>query len=853
MSIAHDKTHGSPSSKAPSDLNKPLPSPPAGVAGGSSPLKSPRCLLDASEQPLKRSSPGKLEEDWPALAPERPAASKGDSSVNIEQVERYPKRPDGTYIKDSDAGEKKATIVSARRVQRKKVSSGIVSEDSASIIQGDVKASASMLNVVGAVDPAQGPAQKKFGVEEPCQIHTSSLRAERAAASVSYSHKRHGRADPIATDWAYKQPTQRTSRANIGPPANFVGGRRRSAPRRPDSRGSNQGIQNISPPASSVPVEPSTETVFQDIARGTARRRSSIPILRAQAAQSSSGTRASKTISDGTNTTINVFEDTASTLDTIQGSPTQDYHTKRLSMTSPTYGPVLRISRSAEDVIMGAGSDKENEIKEENQKNPATKAVLTSTNRAYPAYNNRSISTRRFATTAAGPGELNIRSTNVESLQPSNIPNCIRPHSEEVIKPKLLEDPFLDQPIKSGSEAAAADDGADPFKSTVDEVGADAPRETIPVASLTEGEALESSNMEWISPVAREARTISMESIKPVPKHYSPPVPPKKNEDSRDTAIKEKSPEISKCADASSTLKVSDDLTQCILSNVSRASEAELAPEKHKSPLTAQMEDKNSAGSTQFPPRSSSRTVHYTLGSLDPERPELKSPTHQTELGHRKVTERETLRPYAVDGGTIKVEMKGRPRPRESTALESTKSSNSISKGVISNIRGLFHKRSAIETDAAITPKPMKKPKKAADKTPTSNVHLAHRPTASSTKRSREQSPFPRVTHMTSPAYKSPAPSQVSSSTTLAMHILESARNERSSPKKERLLELGKIMVDTITQARDAERAMEEAKHATRKAEFAYAQCTKSVGDVARCVVSLRNELVTGHLNSVGR
>ncbi|KAL8876749.1 MAG: hypothetical protein Q9192_008807, partial [Flavoplaca navasiana] len=58
--------------------------------------------------------------------------------------------------------------------------------------------------------------------------------------------------------------------------------------------------------------------------------------------------------------------------------------------------------------------------------------------------------------------------------------------------------------------------------------------------------------------------------------------------------------------------------------------------------------------------------------------------------------------------------------------------------------------------------------------------------------------------------------------------ILESARKESSSPKKERLLSLGKIMVDSITQARDAEKAMEEAKQAARKAEVAYALCKKS-------------------------
>lgn len=68
------------------------------------------------------------------------------------------------------------------------------------------------------------------------------------------------------------------------------------------------------------------------------------------------------------------------------------------------------------------------------------------------------------------------------------------------------------------------------------------------------------------------------------------------------------------------------------------------------------------------------------------------------------------------------------------------------------------------------------------------------------------------------------------------MQLLESARNERSSPKKERLLEMGKIMVDAITQARDAERAMEEAKQAARKAEVSAMACRKTLGEVERVV-----------------
>ena len=51
-------------------------------------------------------------------------------------------------------------------------------------------------------------------------------------------------------------------------------------------------------------------------------------------------------------------------------------------------------------------------------------------------------------------------------------------------------------------------------------------------------------------------------------------------------------------------------------------------------------------------------------------------------------------------------------------------------------------------------------------------------------------------------------------------------------------------MVDAITQARDAEKAMEEAKQASRKAEVASVLCKRSLGEVERVVKGFRNEMV---------
>ena len=79
-----------------------------------------------------------------------------------------------------------------------------------------------------------------------------------------------------------------------------------------------------------------------------------------------------------------------------------------------------------------------------------------------------------------------------------------------------------------------------------------------------------------------------------------------------------------------------------------------------------------------------------------------------------------------------------------------------------------------------------------------------------------------------------PSSGQILDTTSLTMQILESAKKETHSGKKERLLEMGKIMVNIITHARDAEKAMEQASLAARKAEMAYMLTNRTVLDVAR-------------------
>ena len=99
---------------------------------------------------------------------------------------------------------------------------------------------------------------------------------------------------------------------------------------------------------------------------------------------------------------------------------------------------------------------------------------------------------------------------------------------------------------------------------------------------------------------------------------------------------------------------------------------------------------------------------------------------------------------------------------------------------------------------------------------------------------------FGRRAGFNSPGIGSPSPSEVAQTTSLAMDILNSAREEEHSPTKERLLEMGKVMVDAITHARDAEKAMEQAKMAADKAEMAYMLTKQSVLDVGSLIQEWR-------------
>ena len=273
----------------------------------------------------------------------------------------------------------------------------------------------------------------------------------------------------------------------------------------------------------------------------------------------------------------------------------------------------------------------------------------------------------------------------------------------------------------------------------------------------------------------------------------------------------------------------------------------------------------NAAGSGHsgsLPPRSSSRTTHPDFVG---KKHSPTSPLGNKENVLKEFTDRQnrlgSLRGHATSQIDYQDTGLKHDSTRNSVARESNKSQSSVSKSMLHNIKGLFHKRSTDETKS-LTKNGKKNKQKASVNSngspfpPISDVHPVHRPTLSSTRRSKangiasktslqELSTFAPLT----PSFNSPAPSELAKTTTMAMQLLDSARKEQSSPKKERLLELGKILVDSITQAREAEKALEEAKHAARKAEVSYELCKRSVHDVKKVVDEWRDEMAKGGLH----
>ena len=556
---------------------------------------------------------------------------------------------------------------------------------------------------------------------------------------------------------------------------------------------------------------------------------------------------ASSTQKQGRETLLRVKKSEESPiLECVDESPRASYQIKRLSMTSPEYGPTLRISSSAERLIMGKDTDKEiQEDLKQKQSKDLRRTVITKELRKTATdieLNSRSrMHHERPHMSGSLPqsrSRIYIMDDDVEQKEgesaatrhalPTNNLDLEFP-GRKTTEPLRNEDPFFDARSQISHNGSAI---VETYPTTIASVGVGARVET----PMDVQNIIPMEEASWMSPIAKKISSTRLSDAMPVNPAYLP------------TSMLE---HVRKSAQTESL----DDLTH-------------MAPKELLSAPEHYNQDRPSTSPGDFPPRSSSRVQarDYTVNALtNSNSPALPTDTgkclsndfraRQNRLGKASGCGSKQL--DFTDLNAMHDSVTRGSIARESITRESSKSQESYPKGVISNIRGLFHKRSVDAPGLKPSVKATKNGKgrisinsNGSPFPPMSEVHPIHRPTFASKSKSRaamaidKKSPFrshesPNCNDTTSdatPAFQSPVPTEISTISALAVQVLDSARLETSSPTRERLLEIGKALVDTVTQAREAEKAMTEAKLAATRAEMSHLRCQESVKDVAKCV-----------------
>jgi len=539
-------------------------------------------------------------------------------------------------------------------------------------------------------------------------------------------------------------------------------------------------------------------------------------------------------------------------LEAIEESPQHAYQLKRLSLNTSGFGPTLRISPHAKRFIMGPeledvkqplnkkkSRERERAMVKDDLSAREGKVKPTSEKKA-PERPSSSQGLPRLGP-RGGLIDPKVREKKVKSADLS-IPSPKGDIQQDFVKPML--EPF-GNPKHNSSQALSTASFNDPFFDAPEEPRRGFPEAKTP-AQVDSQRQPPIDETTWISSLKNKPSDSDEDKVLVLDEH----LPASLRLQFEDDLKIETKPSVE--GDPFKDANVRGD-TSHEESKSSKDANAKTTPRTPERNLVKNM---NVSSTGTHPPRSSSRTPHpdypgdkndkcspLATGARDkgpPTPPKTTPPkdflTIKNNLGSSR------------GHGSTQIDFNKLVSNRDSASRDSYKSQGSMSKTMFSSVRGLFHKRSSEN-------EPFKSSKKNRSKVaiqangspfpPISEVHPIHRPTLSSMARSNAGTPRPNLNAMApaTPSFASPIPSEVSTTTTLAMQILESARHERSSPKKERLLELGKIMVDAITQARDAEKAMEEAKQAARKAEVSYVMCKKSLGEVERCVKEWQSEV----------
>lgn len=563
-------------------------------------------------------------------------------------------------------------------------------------------------------------------------------------------------------------------------------------------------------------------------------------------------------------------------LEAIEESPQRAYKLKRLSSASPEFGPTLKISPSAERLIMGPGVDRE--------KNPLCKkkgkeldhAMMKMDQKDRPSSSQGlSRSESRVGLINANIREKKVKSADLDRLSPA-IENLLNGSHKLTVQPNhesrdpsargssvstSFNDPFFDA---SSQLQVSPEKGNDVEGQELNVTGEGSGIR--PLGGNAAGSSSKVLVTDGIPPNHSQIMVGTQSDLKLSDGGSSPfdnttvvakDLPDEPSDGLRTNDIHTKngfqtdymlSDEANPFQD---TYNAAKDVTK------EPKDESDSTSIIHLPSTAEQHTPKNTSNSGSHPPRSSSRMVHpdFTTAKNSPVSPlsaDDRPPTPLKDTPQdfaRRQNNLGSLRGH----GTSQLDLSSHASKRDSTARESNKSQTSASKGSLSIFRGLFHKRSS-ENEAFRSAKKTKSKTTTTNSSsgspfpPMSEVHPIHRPTLASLARSAANTPRPTTTgtRPTTPAtlsLVSPLAAETSTSTHLAMELLDLSRKERSSPKKENLLQLGSILVEGITQARNAEKAMEEAKQAARRAEVAHALCKKSLKEVTMCVQAWRDGL----------
>lgn len=769
---------------------KPLPSPPVARAGTTSPIRAGRSLLDASEKPLRRSPPGMphRQEEWPTLSPHKSVTPK-----------KYD--PQETLL-----GSSFATSVKLGQVERFPIS-GAISHPK---------------------PESDGYAISRVASSES-QIPSASLASGRPAAPVHL--------------------VPESSIAPINPVnANAADLRRSSIPvsyHSGSSTMSQRGTQQTKPIGADITHVKSSENA-----------RNECSILKNRTANHTSQKLVNLAVDiphngevDGTSEGIKTVKP-LSGLEAIEESPKPNFEVRRLSVASSEIGPTLKISKSAENVIMGTKSHDENHPGSTRRRNSRRLSVEKDFHQqdmlllpGETSFQQQQLQNVNAMTDVSnklvGPSSLGFSQKSSRVNRVDNDNNDEKIKTEDVSyslstnhlrqRPKMpalqkadifsADDPFFDRPRNgrgnncSSASAAQSSVPKDPKKgiSVEDEHG---------VSPLL-GRNVASSDNQAKGKTAQRGVTTQAQI------HNDPGM------SSSDTWNIETPREVPDPAGSKATIIRNDNATENFPTTPAPA-------------FGLGIDNRHI-----FPPRSSSRTTpaNYTDSAkassispsviYEPQEAEFFNP----QSGPGSFVG-DTSAPPNLGNGESK---------RDSVARESNKSHGSSTQGVISNIRGFFHKRSS-DSGSSTSAQPTNIDDLdvgvAGSGSPfpiLTDIHPAHRPTIASANRSAPTEARTDVGEDIdtpgSPSVASPVPDEICATTAMAMQLLDSVRMEDNSPQKERRLELGTIMVEAITQARKAEKAMEEARHAARKAAVAHILCKKSVREIATCIEQWKEEM----------